>query len=206
MNAPINTQTNNDLTIFSTSKRKRGTAIVIGSSIILMAVTVGFSFPVTKYNKIGWVVIIILDVIVSFGVYLYYKKDDAKRAFASAFLRFIYTIFLSIATAQLFLGSNFINQVNSFTVIWGWGLIVFGLHLIVLGSLFKSESKWFNCLVVILLIFAGLGYMTQYIGILLVPNPAQFVATVEPFFLVPAILGEILFALWMIIKGNKKGE
>jgi hypothetical protein len=85
------------------------------------------------------------------------------------------------------------------------GLIAFGFHLITLGLLYHNEGgkEWVNIAIKSLLILAGAGYLIQYIGILLVPNPAGFTAIMETIFILPMILGEISFAIWMLVKGGK---
>nr|MCU0451969.1 DUF4386 domain-containing protein [Bernardetiaceae bacterium] len=97
------------------------------------------------------------------------------------------------------------NSLSGFKTIWDLGLIVFGLHLISLGFLFKNEGgkKWVNTLIKTLLITAGVGYIVLSLGALLAANPVAFTALVQPIFLAPMILGEVLFALWMLIKGGK---
>lgn len=213
---------------------KRTIAIIIGLSLLLMAIIAGFSattigniFVVgnpaqTAFNLsanwggfigaiIGWVGIFILDILVSIGVIKYYKKERPKLSRASGILRLIYTLVLGGAIAQLFAVSlnssalQIYNLISAFNSIWGWGLIVFGVHLILLGIMYHNEGgrKWFNILIKALLIMAGVGYMLQYIGILVVANPIVFAATVESIFLVSMILGEVLFAIWMLIKGGK---
>ena len=228
---------------------KRQLAIIIGVSLLFMAIIAAFSFPTftsifvlgnpvsTGANLaansgkfigslFGWLGIIILDLLVSLGVYKYYRNDapetakkdkedrkfdQSKLAGLSGILRLVYTLFLIAATSALVLAQttgsviqsyNFLNAFNS---IWGWGLIVFGLHLIVLGLTYKNEGgrKWLTILIKTLLILAGIGYMVQYIGILLVPNPVAFVATIESIFMIFMIVGEIGFALWMLLKGGK---
>lgn len=112
----------------------------------------------------------------------------------------VYTIILGIAV-----GFHIGGNVSIYNYIWGLGLIVFGVHLITLGILFKNPKgkRWFTVLIKGLLILAGIGYMLQYIGILLVANPVAFAAFVEPIFIIPMILGEVLYAIWMLTKGGK---
>jgi hypothetical protein len=97
------------------------------------------------------------------------------------------------------------NLLSAFSSIWSWGLIVFGLHLIVLGLAYKNEGgrKWFTILMKSLLIIAGIGYMIQNIALLLVPSPIAFLATIESIFMIFMIVGEMAFAIWMLIKGGK---
>lgn len=161
---------------------------------------------------IGWLMILALDLLVSLSVYNYYKKGKPTMALTSGFLRLVYSIFLGAAIFQLLRVSVtspaivIYNSIHTFNSIWGWGLIAFGLHLITLGLLFKNEGgkKWLTIIIKTLLIVAGLGYLILYIGILFSHNPLAFAALIQSIFLIPMILGEVFFAIWMLIKGGKK--
>ncbi len=226
---------------------KRQLAILIGVSLLLMALIAAFSFPTftsifVQGNAVatglnltansgkfvgsifGWIGIAILDLLVSWGIYKYYKKDrhkstkkeeskfdQSRLAAITGLLRLIYTLFLISAIVALGLAKSAgsalqsYNLLSAFSSIWSWGLIVFGLHLIVLGITYKKEDgrKWFTILMKCLLILAGIGYMVQNIALLLVPSPVAFLATIESIFMIFMIVGEMAFALWMIIKGGK---
>lgn len=216
-----------------TSKRKM--ALIMGISLLIMAAIAAFAVPavtggfvlgdasltalqVTRnfgkylWGVVGWIGILLLDVVVSIGVYKYYEKEKNKEAALTGGLRLAYAGFLSLAIAQLLKVTtstpaiSVYNSLNMFNNLWSWGLLVFGLHLVTLGVLYNNEGgkKWVNFTIKSLLTLAGLGYMIINIGMLLVANPVGFAATLQPFFLIPMILGEVLFALWMIFKGGKR--
>ena len=209
---------------------KRNTALITGFSIILMAVAAGYSvgnvfgslvvadndnltteniindISLSKTGIIGGVVIFICDLIVSLGVYLLFQEKNNKLALSTAWLRFFYTIILGIAISRLIMVSisyeNLIYNLNLFNEIWSFGLTIFGLHLICLSYLFYNESVW-NKLISLLLILAGIGYLVTYIGELVLPNFGNYKQTIEMIFMAPMILGEIGFAIWLLIKGGK---
>ncbi|MGL4631026.1 MAG: DUF4386 domain-containing protein [Leadbetterella sp.] len=183
-----------------TSDRKF--ARIIGGSLLLMAVLSGISIPVlgTLTASIGLIGIFFLDILVSLGIYRYHKKAKPNLAKASSILRVLYSLILGVG-----IGYHIGGNVTMFNKIWGIGLITFGIHLITLGVLFQNQGgkKWVNILIKSLLILAGIGYVIQYLGILLVPNPIGFAALIEPIFIIPMIFGEVFYALWMLIKGGK---
>lgn len=178
-------------------------ARIVGISILLMAVITGFSFPAlgTLIAGIGFACVFLLDILVSFGILKYHKKQKPLLAKTSSLLRLIYTGILGVAVAYLFGGS-----LQMFNKIWGVGLISFGLHLITLGFLFNNNEgkNWINLIIKFLLIVAGIGYVILYLGILLVQNPKQFGALIESIFLIPMILGEVFYAIWMLLNGGKQ--
>lgn len=183
-------------------KSGRKTAWIIGGSLLLMAVLSGISIPVlgTLTASIGLIGIFLLDIVVSFGIYKYHKKEKPKLAKASSILRLLYTAILGVG-----IGYHIAGNLGMFNMLWGIGLIAFGIHLITLGIVFHNEGgkKWVNILIKSLLILAGIGYIIQYVGILVVPNPVGFAVLIESIFIVPMILGEVFYALWMLIKGGK---
>jgi hypothetical protein len=185
------------------SLNNRRSAIIIGGSLVIMAVLAGISIPAVgvMYSTIGLIGVFLLDIIVSFGVFRYYKGGKPKLALTTTLLRLIYTAFLGVGIGYLFAG-----DVSMFNEIWGWGLITFGLHLVCLGLLIdiKEDRKWVGIVLKILLILAGIGYLVQYIGILVVADPSGYATMVESIFIAPMILGEIFFALWMLIRGGRR--
>lgn len=184
-------------------KSKRKDAIIKGVAIILMALLAGISVPAlgTVTAIIGFSAILLLDILISIGIIRYYRDKKEKLAKTTGLLRLLYAAVFSIGISYLWLGN--LAMFNKF---WSLGLITFGFHLIALGLLFNNEGgkKWVNYLIKSLLIIAGIGYIFLNVGLLFVPNPVAFTALVQAIFIAPQILGEILFALWMIIKGGKK--
>ena len=183
-------------------KNKRRAAVTTGISLILMAILAGMSIPVlgTLTASLGLIGIFLLDLIVAKSIFNYHKDDNLKLAKTTGVLRLLYTLVLGVA-----IGFHIAGSVSMYNFIWGIGLIIFGAHLFTLGVLYKTSKgkKWFNILIKTLLITAGIGYMLQYIGVILVANPIAFAAFVEPIFIIPMILGEVLYAFWMLIKGGK---
>jgi len=116
-------------------------------------------------------------------------------------LRLLYSAIFGVG-----IGYHIVGNVAIFNKFWSLGLIAFGFHLIALGILFNNEGgkKWVNYTIKSLLIIAGIGYILLNVGLLFTANPAAFTALIQPIFIVPQLLGEVLFALWMIIKGGKK--
>ncbi|MBX2945776.1 MAG: DUF4386 domain-containing protein [Cyclobacteriaceae bacterium] len=186
-------------------KSRRKGAILKGGAIILMALLAGISIPVlgTSTASIGLVAILFLDVLISIGIIRYYRNEKPKLAKATGYLRLIYSAIFGVG-----IGYHMLGNVAMFNKFWSLGLIAFGIHLVALGILFNNEGgkKWVNYTIKSLLIIAGIGYMLLNVGLLFTANPVAFTALIQPVFIVPQILGEILFALWMILKGGRIKE
>lgn len=204
-----------------------------GYSLILMAVVAGFSigyaFPkffdvnqleITHSNLsgnlqlylsmlIGIVLIIILDILISWTIYQFFKNDNKKVALMSFILRIIYAAIFGVATYFLFanLGQGNNNELlnsnfNSFETVWTLGLIVFGLHLLAVGILMKFHRNIPKALWILTLI-AGIFYVVVHILKLMLPQLSEFTETLNNILALPMALGELGLAIWLIIKGGK---
>jgi hypothetical protein len=96
------------------------------------------------------------------------------------------------------LNSNF----NSFETIWTLGLIVFGLHLLVVGILMKVHRS-IPKLFWILTLIAGISYIVVHIIKTMFPQLSEFTETLNNVLALPMVLGELGLAIWLIIKGGK---
>ncbi|WP_277585125.1 DUF4386 domain-containing protein [Psychrobacillus antarcticus] len=217
----------------------RKAAIISGISLIIMAIVAGFSYGYahsslvvpgdisTTYQNIassillfkaeivGWVVILILDVIVAWSFYIFLKPVNQELALLASWLRLTYAAILGIAILNLVFvlllsnDASLANQLQAditlyleaFEVIWSVGLIVFGLHLLVVGWIaFQSSS--IPKIISSLLVIAAIGYMVIHLGKTLLIEQ-NIIATMELIFNIPMIAGELGFGLWLLFKGGK---
>ena len=99
--------------------------LLTGYSVVLMALVAGFVYgfvhatiykagdsdltakllqeniSIYKWGIASWILIFVLDIIVSVGLYIIYKDEQKKLALLSSVLRIIYTLILGIAVIQL---------------------------------------------------------------------------------------------------------
>lgn len=216
--------------------RNRINAKISGYVLILMALTAGFAigfvFP-KVYNKtqlellskifsenyglykqmlIGLLVTLILDFLVSWTLYKFFKNDNNKIAIVSFVLRVVYTLIFGIAILYLIanlkkgIGNNsLLENYSSFEKIWTAGLIIFGVHLIAIGFLMKLHKKIPKILWG-LTIIAGISYAIVSLLKVLLPQLNDFTQTLNNILALPMALGEICLAIWLIIKGGKLKE
>jgi hypothetical protein len=91
-------------------------------------------------------------------------------------------------------------DVNAFVIlVWGF---LFGLHLLLLGYLVYKSEFWPRILGILLLL-AGVGYLLQSFGHILLP---QFDDILSVAVVVLAVPGELAFALWLLVKGVNVGK
>jgi len=89
----------------------------------------------------------------------------------------------------------FFQDANDYVVLT-WGFF-FGLSLVLTGWL-VYRSGFFPKIPGVLLVLAGIGYFVQSFGTIVAPGAADLLETVV---IVLAIPGELVFALWLLIKG-----
>lgn len=166
---------------------------------------------------LGWMLIILLDGLVTLAFYQFFKESHPRLALVSGILRFIYTLILALATWQLIaiypyiaketlltkdLTSLIQEQLAYFNLIWQSGLILFGLHLIFTGLATKNLTKVWS----FMLILAGMGYLITSgltVATLGYPNMSglsNLQTWLNGIFMVPMTLGEVGFGVWLLIK------
>ena len=75
-----------------------------------------------------WCLILVTDLIVSYGFYRYLKPIQKSWAIASGILRLIYSLLLAIGIIFLFR-----TDTENFLLMWSLGLFVIGFHLVATG-------------------------------------------------------------------------
>lgn len=159
-------------------------------------------------------IVAILDVIVAWALYIFLKPVNKSLSLLAAWFRVAYAAIFAIAlnnlsiVLQLLSGADYLkvfetNQLyaqvmlslNAFTSGWDFGLAFFGLHLLILGYL-AFKSGYIPKLLGILLIIAGLGYLIDSLGKLLMPNYNVSIAMFT-------FIGEALLFLWLLWRGFK---
>lgn len=157
--------------------------------------------------------VIILDVVVAWALFRVFSPVDEGVSRLAAWLRIVFAGVFMVAIAQLpgvldllsddrhlaafspdQLHAQALLRVDAFKDIWDAGLILFGAHLLVLGYL-AYRSGYVPKLLGILLAIAGLGYLFDSFGAVLVQD-APVISTFT-------FLGEFLLALWLLIRGSR---
>ena len=213
------------------SVNQRFYAILSGVSIIIMAVAAGLAMglvfaPVLKmdletfsaqlpvfkssllYGILGWVIILICDLLATWGLFKYYFPKNKSKSAVMGVFRLIYSVILGVAIVQLMraLAANTEEEsysfIHSFEVIWQFGLIFFGVHLLYLARL-VCENRTVMRIIAGLLFMAGIGYFGSNIADLFIGNYEEIRPNIEAVFILPMVVGELGLAIWLLIKGGK---
>jgi hypothetical protein len=169
----------------------------------------------------SFIVVIILDVLVAWGLYVYLKPVNKSLSLLAAWFRLLYTAVFGFALLNLFTVLRLISGADYLTVIgtdqlfaqvllslnafndgWAIGYVCFfGLHLIVLGYL-VYKSGYIPRILGVLLIIGGFGYLIDSFALLLLPNYEAY-TLIFSLLIIPTAIGELLLALWLLIRGGK---
>ncbi|TYP70545.1 DUF4386 domain-containing protein [Paenibacillus methanolicus] len=169
----------------------------------------------------GWLIILVCDIVAAWALYLFLKPVHPGLALLGAWLRLAYASMLGIAVACLIgvlvLTSGEVDfadvqtpslalaGMRAFDTVWSTGLIVFGVHLLVVGAL-ALRSADIPRVWGILLLIASAGYIATHACGVFFPQYAGIAAGLEAAFTVPMAAGELGFALWLLLRGGRIGQ
>jgi hypothetical protein len=216
----------------------RGTALIAGYALLLMTILAIFSEFIVRQGLIvpdaaaatiqnikeseilfrggicGYLVIIVLDILAAWALYLFLKPVNTSVSLLTAWFRLVYSVIFGISLYHLVSVLNLINPAPYLTVFgtdqlsdqvmnslisfddsWSIGYIFFGFHLGLLGYL-SLRSDYVPGILGILLLLAGAGYLFDYLGKFLVPDFGVAIGMVTGW-------GELVFMLWLLVKGGK---
>jgi hypothetical protein len=167
-----------------------------------------------RLGLVGDAVIFLLEVVITVLLYVLLKPVNQTLSLVAASARLSMTVTQGINLLNQFIvllllsGATYLTvfapeQLQALallflnahaTVILIWGLF-FGLHLLVSGYL-VYKSGYLSRIPGLLLIIAGLCYLIQSFGTMLLPQQAALFASIGAISFV-----EVAFPLWLLIKG-----
>lgn len=160
------------------------------------------NYDLFLYWVISFWIVLLLDIIVSIWVYLFYKDKNKVLSSLAWFLRIIYSWFLAFALLKLSNIlyqseiNNILNNFQNFSHIWQIGLVIFGAHLLILWIL---NVKYYSKIIWWLLVFAGIWYIITSFGNAFLGN-YLYKSELELILTPIMALWELIFAFWLIYK------
>jgi hypothetical protein len=215
----------------STESSLRTAAIVAGVSLVVMSVIAIYASLVAqgalvpgdaagtlqnvmeneaqfRLAAVTFFVIVLLDILVAWGLYVFLKPADENLSLLAAWFRLVYAAVFFAAILEFGnvlrllqmanilpadqLQAQVLITLNRFSDGWAAGLVIFGMHLALLGYLAYRSGympKWLG----VLLLIAGFGYLFDAITGLLFPN---FGFAIGQF----TFIGEVLLGFWLVYK------
>ncbi|MEV5028977.1 DUF4386 domain-containing protein [Paenibacillus sp. LPE1-1-1.1] len=169
-----------------------------------------------------FVLVLILDVLVTWALYVLLKPVNKNLALLAALFRLVYTAVFGMAlhhflnVLQLLSGAEYLTVftteqlhaqamllIDAFNNGWLIGLVFFGLHLLVAGYLIIKSRGYLPKLIGIFLVLSAAGYLTDSIAHFLLPNYSDYQTVFLLIVAIPGVVGELSLAFWLLIKGVK---
>ena len=164
--------------------------------------TIQQNHMMVRFGILAFLITVVFDVIVAWALYELYKKNSLSGL--STYFRMMHAAIMGVAVfaLPLMLGLTskveILEKVEIFNTIWLIGLFFFGIHLILLGKIIIKPR-----LVAFALIIAGIMYMVDTAAHFLLPNYDTYGTLFLALVAIPSIIGEMAFAIWLLIKGGK---
>ncbi len=168
---------------------------------------------------LSFIIMVVFDVVLAWALYVLLKPVHQELALLSGWFRLVNATIFGIALYHLFsvlqllsgaaylgifeteqLHAQVMLSLSSFNNIWLIGLVFFGIHLIFLGYLI-IKSGYIPRLLGFLLIVAAVGYLIDSFANFLMPNYADYKDVFALVVVVPGVIGELAFTIWLLWKG-----
>ena len=162
----------------------------------------------------GFVIVAGLDVLVAWALYVVLRPVNPSIAVLAAWLRVVYAAVFAAALSNLVVAVNLLSDVNARSAFgppqlnaqvmtsvnqfqdgWNLALVLFGLHLLVLGYL-VFKSTYIPSILGILVAIASLGYLVDSFGGFLSKSYDANVALLT-------FPGEVLLMGWLLWRGRR---
>lgn len=172
-----------------------------------------------RVGVFSWLIILICDVLAAWGLYVFLKPVNRSLSLLTAWFRLGYVVILGAALLNYIvvmllvrgdaylaaIGSNQLQAqvtlfLNGFHETWSIGLVVFGLHILLLGYL-AFTSGYIPKIFGVLLFIAFIGYFFSNAANLLFPSYGNYKTTVDLVFILPMVVGEPGLAVWLLWRG-----
>jgi hypothetical protein len=157
---------------------------------------------VVRFGILAFLLTVVFDVVVAWALYELYKKHILSGL--STFFRMMHAAIIGVAIFALPLALasttqiEILKQVDIFNTIWLIGLFFFGMHLILLGRIIKKPR-----IIAFFLVISGIMYMIDTTAHFLLINYDAYGSLFLALVAIPSIIGEMSFAIWLLIKGGK---
>jgi hypothetical protein len=147
--------------------------------------------------------VVILDIIVAVALFTVFEPVNRSLSTMAAWFRATYAGVYLVAISQLVVALGLLGDpdqalraVDAYDTIWHVGLNLFGVHLLLLGIL-AYRSGFMHKVFGILLVIAGLGYLADGFGAVLIRDYSMNISQFT-------FVGEATLMLWLLIKGSRK--
>ncbi len=166
-----------------------------------------------RFSIYAYLLLLVLDVLASIGFYVVLKPVDKNIALFAAFMRLAYTVVRAVSQVSMFIGLILLGKPNQESLAMVFFdadpyafsislVFFFSIHLFLLGYL-VMKSGYIPKIFGILLYLASLAYLLDNSLKILLVNYADYEAIILAIIFLPALLGELAFSLWLLLRAKK---
>lgn len=165
-------------------------------------------------SLIAWIILLLADVAVAITLFVLLKPANKTLSLLAATIRAVYVAIVGISLPNLFNALSVVTSadyrtdlaqhnaqaltsLNAFSTGFHLGLVIFGIHLALLGYLL-FVSRYVPRVISVLVTAGGIGYVLDNLGLFFVPD---YSTTASAVFLIPAVVGELGLTAWLLVKG-----
>jgi hypothetical protein len=167
-------------------------------------------------SLVTWLVVVVADVAISVTLYLLLRPVSHTLSLLAAALRLVYSAVLAAVLLNLFDAFRLLTGVqgavgpagrepqamalaalDTFSTGFLLALVLFGVHLLLLGSLLY-RSRYVPRVLGALVVAAGVGYIADSLAGLMLADHGGLVSAV---LLTPAVVGELGLTAWLLLRG-----
>jgi hypothetical protein len=160
------------------------------------------------FAVVALLLVAVLDVVVALALYVVFAPTNRLLSGLAAVLRIVYGAMFVLAILHLVSVASMaggakadptsvMTSVDAFQSGWDTALVVFGLHLLVLGVVVVQAGAG-RRIIGILVILSAVGYLVDGVGRILVSDYSLTVATFT-------FIGEVVLMIWLLWNGFRGG-
>jgi hypothetical protein len=157
------------------------------------------------------------DIVIAWALYILLKPVNENLSLLTAWLRLVYAIIGLVALNNLVSAFQLLDTpgylqvfekdhlyahsmiyLRAFRNHWYFGILFFGIHMIILGYL-VIKARYIPSVMGVLLMIAGVGYLLTTVRPYVFPRLNVDFARFT-------FYGELVFMLWLLFRGSKLGE
>jgi hypothetical protein len=194
--------------------------LVVPGDAAATAENIAASSGLFRVGIAGFLIMVIADAVVAWALYVLLKQVNRSLSLLAAWLRLVNATIFGIALYNLLRilpllgGADYLRALetdqlhaqvmlllNAFDYGWLIGLVFFGFHLLVLGYL-VFKAGYIPRILGVLLVIASSGYLIDSFANFLLPSYADYETVFSMVVLVPALIAELAFPLWLLVKAG----
>ncbi|HSN08930.1 MAG TPA: DUF4386 domain-containing protein [Hanamia sp.] len=177
--------------------------------------------PLFRLGIASWIIVLVFDSIVAWALYIFLTPVNKNLALLCAWFRLIYVAIFAASLVNLFSVLQVLTQadflstfsssqahsqamlfLNAYNYGFISGIVFFAIHVLLLGYLILKSDDIPHFLGILLLIAAA-GYLFNSFGNIISTDYAKHQSQFLLIVALPAIIAELAFTFWLLIKGGK---